>query len=91
MKRTGRCSRRSSARNGTIEGMRAQLLVFRLVGFAARCTFFNVERCGGRMKILAAIRPPDGTTRILECLGLPSNAPPVAAAVSDFTTQIDSA
>ena len=34
MKRTGRCSRPSSARNGMIEGMRAQFLVFLLVGFA---------------------------------------------------------
>src|SRR5947199_8840238 len=34
MKRTGRCSRPSSARNGMIEGMRAQALVFLLVGFA---------------------------------------------------------
>src|SRR5205823_7978347 len=34
MKRTGRCSRPSSARNGMIEGMRAQSLIFLLVGFA---------------------------------------------------------
>jgi hypothetical protein len=48
------------------------------------------ERCGGRMKILAAIHPPDTTGKILECLGLPSRAPPIAPAVSDFTTQNDS-
>jgi len=48
------------------------------------------ERCGGRMKILAAIHPPDTTVRILECLGLPSRAPPLAVAVSDFNCQIDS-
>jgi hypothetical protein len=48
------------------------------------------ERCGGRMKILAAIHPPDATAKILECLGLPSRAPPLAPAVSDFNYQMDS-
>jgi hypothetical protein len=38
------------------------------------------ERCGGRMKILAAIRPPLLTVKILESMGLPSRAPPVAPA-----------
>jgi hypothetical protein len=37
-------------------------------------------RCLGRMRILAAIHPPDATRKILECLGLPSRAPPVAPA-----------
>jgi hypothetical protein len=48
------------------------------------------ERCGGPMKILAAIHPPDATRKILECLGLPSRAPPLAPAVSDFTAHMDS-
>jgi hypothetical protein len=48
------------------------------------------EVCGGRMKILAAIHPPDVTRKILDCLGLPSRAPPVAPAVSDFNCQMDS-
>src|SRR5436309_1021314 len=48
------------------------------------------ERCGGRLKILAAIHPPDTTAKILECLGLPSRAPPLAPAVSDFNCQMDS-
>jgi hypothetical protein len=49
------------------------------------------ERCGGGpMKILAAIHPPDATRKILECLGLPSRAPPLAAAVSDFTAHMES-
>jgi hypothetical protein len=42
------------------------------------------------MKIIAAIHPPDATGKILECLGLPSRAPPLAPAVSDFTAQTDS-
>jgi len=49
------------------------------------------ERCGGgRMKILAAIHPPDATGKILECLGLPSRAPPLAPVVSAFNFQMDS-
>ena len=37
-------------------------------------------RCRGRMRLLAAIHPPDATEAILECLQLPSRAPPTAAA-----------
>ncbi len=37
-------------------------------------------RCSGPMRILAAIHPPTATRDILECLGLPSRAPPVAPA-----------
>ena len=48
------------------------------------------ERCGGRMKILAAIHPPDTTAKILECLGLPSRAPPLTPAQPDFNCQMDS-
>jgi hypothetical protein len=40
-------------------------------------------RCGGRMRLLAAIQPPDVTQAILDCLDLPSRAPPTAAAVPD--------
>ena len=36
--------------------------------------------CGGRMRILAAIHPPDARRAILECLGLPARAPPIAPA-----------
>jgi hypothetical protein len=39
--------------------------------------------CGGPMRILAAIHPPDATRAILECLGLPSRAPPTAPARPD--------
>jgi hypothetical protein len=48
------------------------------------------ERCGGPMKILAAIHPPDATRKILQYLGLPSRAPPLGRAVSDFTAHMDS-
>ncbi len=39
--------------------------------------------CGERMRILAAIHPPEATRAILECLGLPSRAPPTAPARPD--------
>ena len=35
-------------------------------------------RCVGRMRILAAINPPDAIRKILNCLGLPSRPPPIA-------------
>jgi hypothetical protein len=40
-------------------------------------------RCGGRMRIVAAINPPDAIRKILAHLGLPTRAPPIAPAVSD--------
>jgi hypothetical protein len=40
-------------------------------------------RCGARMRILAAINPPDAIRKILACLGLPTRAPPIAPAISD--------
>ncbi len=36
-------------------------------------------RCGGKMKILATIHPPEATTAILESLGMSPRAPPPAA------------
>jgi hypothetical protein len=38
-------------------------------------------RCFGRMRILAAIHSPDAARKILDCLGLPSRAPPLARAL----------
>lgn len=42
--------------------------------------------CSGRLRILAALHPPDNTRRILDCLGLPTRAPPLQPAIaqSDF-------
>ena len=40
-------------------------------------------RCRGPLRILAAVHPPDTTRVILEHLGLPARAPPVAAATTD--------
>ena len=40
-------------------------------------------QCRGRLQILAAIHPPENTRKILECLHLPTRAPPTKAAVSE--------
>ena len=40
-------------------------------------------RCGGRMRILCSIHPPEAIHKILECLGLPSRPPPIARALPD--------
>jgi len=38
----------------------------------------SCPRCGGRMRVLAAITEPDVARRILACLNLPTRAPPLA-------------
>jgi hypothetical protein len=40
-------------------------------------------RCHGRLRILAAIHPPEATRKILDWLGLPSRPPPLAPAAAD--------
>jgi Putative transposase/Transposase zinc-binding domain len=47
------------------------------------------ERCGGPMKILAAIHSPDVAEKILNCLGLPSRAPPRVPTLSKLTNPND--
>jgi hypothetical protein len=37
-------------------------------------------RCGGRMRPLATIHPPEATRAILQCVGLPARAPPLTPA-----------
>ena len=39
--------------------------------------------CGGRMRIIAALHSAAAIRAILECLGLPSRAPPVAPPVPE--------
>jgi hypothetical protein len=54
----------------------------------ARVFEFDVLKCpecNGRLKILAVIHPPFNTRKILECMGLPSRAPPIARAVFERT------
>jgi len=40
-------------------------------------------RCGGRMRILCAIHPPEAIRKILDCLGIPSRPPPIARAIPE--------
>jgi len=47
------------------------------------CDVLACDRCGGRMRIIAAIQAPDAIRRILDCLGLPSRSPPMAGARPD--------
>jgi hypothetical protein len=42
------------------------------------------DRCGGRMRIVCDNHPPGAVRGILECLGLPTRAPPIAAAASNM-------
>ena len=52
----------------------------------ARVFGFDVLACprsGARMRILAAIKPPDAIRKILGCLGLSTRAPPIAPAIPD--------
>jgi hypothetical protein len=42
--------------------------------------------CGGKMKILATIHPPEATTAILESLALSPRAPPVAPPLPRYST-----
>jgi hypothetical protein len=52
-------------------------LMKRVFGFdVLRC-----DSCGGRMKILCAVNPPEAIKKILDCLGLPSRPPPIYPAV----------
>ena len=53
-----------------------------------RCVFsadvLKCPCCGARMRILAAIPPPEAIRKILECLGLPSRPPPIASPERDI-------
>jgi hypothetical protein len=52
-------------------------LMKRVFGFDV----LQCDRCGGRMRILCAINPPDAIKKILDCHGLPSRPTPISAAV----------
>jgi len=45
--------------------------------------------CGGAMRILAAIHPPEATRAILDCVGLASRPPPVRPPVPDTTLDLE--
>jgi hypothetical protein len=52
-------------------------LMKRVIGFDV----LKCDACGGRMRIVCAVNPPDAIRRILDCLGLPSRPPPISSAV----------
>lgn len=45
------------------------------------------RHCNGRLRIIAAIHPPVVTRKILDCLGLPSRAPPIRPAIPEVTPE----
>jgi len=45
--------------------------------------------CGGALRILAAIHPPEATRAILDCVGLASRPPPVRPPVPDTTLDLE--
>ena len=45
------------------------------------------RHCNGRLRILAAIHPPVVTRKILDCLGLPSRAPPLHPAIPEAISE----
>ena len=55
-----------------------------------RIDVLECERCGGRMKIIAAIHSADVAAKILKCLDLPTRAPPQAPALSGGAAYSDS-
>ena len=42
------------------------------------------DRCGGRMRILCAVNPPEAIRKILACLGMPIRAPPIGPALIEW-------
>jgi hypothetical protein len=46
-------------------------------------------QCGGRLRVLAAIQSPEAIRKILDCLGLPSRAPPIARAAPPDDLQLE--
>jgi len=47
-----------------------------LVARVFQVDVLECSHCKGRLRILAAIHPPENTRKILMCLGLPTRAPP---------------
>ena len=46
-------------------------------------------QCGGPLRILAAIQSPEAIQKILDCLGLPSRAPPIAGPAAPGGPQLE--
>ncbi len=46
-------------------------------------------QCGGPLRVLAAIQSPEAIRKILDCVGLPSRAPPIAPPAPDPDPQLE--
>jgi hypothetical protein len=57
------------------------ILTIKDIAMLTMSLFGQSSHCGGRMRILCAINPPEATKKILDCLGLPSRPPPIFPAV----------
>ncbi len=74
--RSSAATRAPEDRRGDSRRMAWADLLQRVFGVDALCC----PRCGARMRVLSAITDPDVARRILDCLRMPSRAPPLAAA-----------
>src|SRR5438093_9657745 len=72
-KRTGRDGVRASAAKKKLFMVRASETVFEI-------DILVCERCGGPVRVIAAIQEPETAQQILNYLGLPSRPPPITPA-----------
>jgi len=72
---------RSEQMNGSpAEGHPRNYLWSELMKRVFAADVLTCDHCGGRLRIVATIRPPETTRKILDHLGLPSRPPPLAPA-----------
>jgi hypothetical protein len=60
----------------------------RLIARVFEIDVLECPECKGRLRILAAIHPPENTRKILECLNLPTRAPPLKPAAPDAINEL---
>src|SRR5207247_7754726 len=76
---------RSEQMNGSpAEGHPRNYLWSELMKRVFAADVLTCDHCGGRLRIVATIRPPETTRKILDHLGLPSRPPPLAPAYRNF-------
>jgi len=81
----GCCERKREGIEGGQEGSRVHGRNYSWAELLKRVFEIDVlecPECGGRMRILCAVNPPDAIRKILDCLGLPSRPPPFATALA---------
>src|SRR5216117_3564232 len=71
----------SSTTSGSASLM--SLLIPELMRRVLAVDVLECPRCSGPMRIVAAIHLPEAIREILDCLGLPSRAPPIARAATE--------